>query len=186
MIAVQGARSLLWGPSVMRMWRQSAYLGPWVGPLAGPHHLLKTRRRQGILTTVTGPVHFSCPPRCFFLIYLRHLYGAWFRWAFAHTYNTHCDNKSKRFWFILFSFGGGWAVSFAAGRGYLMHRIFGRVRCRDLFVRRRRNCPAKYLYSTTEMFRAFGSWITSLDILKKIELTWTVQLNWISLNLFIF
>ena len=148
------------------MWRQSAYLGPWVGPLAGRHHLLKKEARHFDDSNGTGPLLLPSPPLFFFVIYLRHLYGAWFRWAFARTYNTHCDNKSKRFWFILLirSRPEIFNASDFLGGG-------GRIRRRDLFVRRRRNCPAKYLYSTRGNVQRFlgGSELRLSTFLQKFN-----------------
>ena len=97
------------------------------------------------MTTVTAPVHFFCRPRCFFFtLFICAIYTApdfvGLLRALTTLIATTKANDSD-----LYS-------SSAAGRRYLMHRILGwgggRIRCRDLFVRRRRNCPAKYLYST--------------------------------------
>ena len=96
------------------------------------------------MTTVTAPVHFCCRPRrFFFFLFICAIYTApdfvGLLRALTTLIATTKVNDSD-----LYS-------SSAAGRRYLMHRIFwggGRIRRRDLFVRRRRNCPAKYLYST--------------------------------------
>ena len=97
------------------MWRQSAYLGPWVGPLAGRHHLLKKEARHFDDSNGTGPLLLPSP--LLFSLFICAIYTApdfvGLLRALTTLIATTKANDSD-----LYS-------SSAAGRRYLMHRIFG-------------------------------------------------------------